>query len=193
MITALFVSRVRVKLLEIFLLNPGRSFYVRQLVREIGEEVNSVRRELGLMKKHKMVSSEWRGNRLYYTFRPDYSFYPELLRMFNKIGGLGGAILRNRAKLGKIKYAMLTSKFIRGRRPQPKEVVLLIVGEIVLPQLASLIKTEEARKGFEINYTVMSEEEFSFRKQHRDPFLLGILSQGRLMLVGDEDEMLEGL
>ena len=179
--------------MEVFLINPKKSFYVRELVRKTGEEINSVRRELSLMKKNKMVSSEWRGNRLYYSFRSDYLFYPELLRMFNKIGGLGGAIIKNRAKLGKIKYAMLTGRFIKGIRPGPKEVVLLVVGKIVLPQLASLVKAEEARKGFEINYTVMGEEEFDFRKHRRDPFLLEILSKSRLMLIGDEDEMLKDL
>ena len=189
-LNALFVSKVRIKLLKVFLANPGKSFYVRELVRATKEEINAVRRELSRMQKNGIVSSEWRGNRRYYNFREDYLFYPELSRMISKTSGLGGALIKNRAKLGKIKYAMLTGDFVKGKRPGAKEVVLLIVGKVVLPQLTSLVKTEEARRGFEINYTVMGEEEFEFRKRRRDPFVLEILSKSRAMLVGDEDEML---
>lgn len=191
MLNALFVSKVRIKLLKVFLANPGKSFYVRELVRATNEEINAVRRELARMQKNGLVASEWRGNRRYYKFREDYLFYPELSRMISKTSGLGGAMIKNKAKLGKIKYAMLTGDFIKGKRPGPKEVVLLVVGKVVLPQLTSLVKAEEAKRDFEINYTVMSEEEFDFRKHRRDPFLLEILSKSRAMLIGDEDEMLK--
>lgn len=191
MLSALFVSKVRVKLLQVFLAGLGKSFYVRELVRATKEEINAVRRELARMQKNGLVSSEWRGNRRYYKFREDYLFYPELLRMVVKTSGLGGTIIKNKTKLGKIKYAMLTGDFIKGKRPGPKEVVLLVVGKIVLPQLTSFIQAEEAKRGFEINYTVMSEEEFRFRKRRRDPFLGEILSKSRVMLIGDEDEMLK--
>lgn len=190
MLNALFISKVRIKLLKVFLANPGKSFYVRELVRATKEEINAVRRELARMQKNGIASSEWRGNRRYYKFREDYIFYPELSRMISKISGLGGAIIKNKAKLGKIKYAMLTGSFIKGKRPGPKEVVLLIVGKLVLPQLTSLVKNEEAKKNFEINYTIMSEEEFGFRKRRRDPFILEILSRSRVMLIGNEDEMI---
>jgi len=53
----LFISKVRVKLLQIFFDDPNELYYVRQLVRKAGEEINAVRRELnhleqpGLLKK----------------------------------------------------------------------------------------------------------------------------------------------
>jgi len=53
-----------------------------------------------------------------------------------------------------------------------------------------LIREEEKRLGREINYTVMTEEEFSFRKKKRDPFILSVLQGSRVMLYGDEESML---
>ena len=35
----------------------------------------------------------------------------------------------------------------------------------------------------------MTEEEFSFRKQRRDPFVLSVLAGSRLMVIGDEEEL----
>jgi len=69
------------------------------------------------------------------------------------------------------------------------EVDLLVVGDIVLPELATLIRVEESKRNYEINYTVMSKDEFDFRKKRRDPFLLSILAKSRIMVIGDEEGM----
>ena len=192
MLKDLFISKTRVKLLETFLANPGKIFYVRQLVRLIGEQINAVRAELARMERIGLVNSEIRANRKYYGLRRDYLFYDELLRLISKSTGLGGSIIKEKVKLGKVKYAAILGGFLKGKEPGPSEVDLLIVGNIVLPQLSQLVRASESRLGREINYTVMTEEEFSFRKNRRDPFVLDILGQTRLMLLGDEEEMIGG-
>lgn len=189
MLEALIISKVRVKILTLFLLNPSKIFYVREIVRKIKEEINAVRRELSHMEKAKMIKKEKRANRLYYSFRRDYPFYFELLEIVNKAYGLGGEILRQRAKLGKVKFVMLSGKFVRDKERGPEDVDLLVVGNVVLPQLSQIIRAEEVRRDREINYTVMSEEEFKFRKKRRDPFVLRILAGSRVMIIGDEEEL----
>ena len=69
------VSKVRVKLLEVFLVDPEQMFYIRELTRKIGEEINAVRRELIHMQSVGMVKDEKRGNRIYYTFNKNYLQY----------------------------------------------------------------------------------------------------------------------
>ena len=98
--------------------------------------------------------------------------------------------MKNRAKLGKIKYAMFSSKFVRRIKKNPDDVDFMVIGTVVLPELAALVRTEEQRLGTEINYTAMTEDEFKFRKTRNDPFIAGILAGGRVMLVGDEETML---
>lgn len=188
-LTDFMVSRVRSKLLKVFLSDPQEMFYVRQLTRMVGEEINAVRRELERMQKKGLVKSEPRGNRLYYFLRKNYPFYQELLQLVAKTTGLGGAMRKNRNKLGKIKYVMLSGKFVRRKERKQNTVDLLVVGNVVLPQLAALVREEEARRQQEINYTVMNLDEFEFRRRRRDPFLAGILAGSRVMILGDEDEM----
>lgn len=185
----LFVSRVRVKLVQIFLSQPKEIFYVRQLVRKTGEEINAVRRELARMETKGMASRETRGNRVYYGFKKGYLFYDELLRLTTKTTGLGGEIIKSRNKIGKIKFAMIAGKFVRKKKHEQQDVDLLVIGEIVLPQLAAVVRGYESKLGREINYTVMTQEEFSFRKKRRDPFITSILLGSRIMLIGDEEEM----
>ncbi len=186
----LFVSKTRVELLKVFLSNPSEIFYVRQLTRLTAQEINAVRRELARLEKRKLVKKEQRANRLYYQLRRDYLFYDELLSMVAKMTGLGKAIIENRKKLGRIKFAMLSGRFVRRLKRRKNEVDLLVVGEVVLAQLAALIKEAEAKRKEEINYTVMTEEEFSFRKRRHDPFVRDVLMGSRIMLIGNEEEML---
>ena len=191
MLEDIIISKTRIKLLELFLTNPGKIYHVRELVRRVDEEINSVRRELAHLEKRGLFTKEPRGNRLYYAMRKDYPLYHELMAIFAKTRGFGLGIIKNKAKLGKLKYVALSGLFARYLpKGDPEKVDILVIGEVVLPELALLIRSEESRRGEEINYTVMTEEEFSFRKKRRDPFIVSILSGSRVMIVGDEEELL---
>lgn len=191
MLNDLLISKVRVKILELFLGNPEASYHVRDIVRRVSEEINAVRRELARLEKVGLLNSEWRANRRFYSVKKDFIFYPELLSIINKSVGLGGALIKNKAKLGKVKYAMLSGSFVRGKPYNQNEVDLFIIGTIVLPELGSLVREEEARRDREINFTPMTEEEFNFRKNRRDPFVISVLAKPRVMLLGDEEEMVK--
>lgn len=187
----IIISRVRRKLLELFLTNPGVIFHVRDIVRKIDEEINAVRRELAHMEKAGMVAKEQRANRLFYAFRKDYPLYFELTGIIGKTTGFGWEILKHKGKLGKIKFAMLSGRYVRGLpKKTQSDVDLLMVGNVVVPELTQLVKAEEAKKQKELNYSVMTEEEFEFRKRRRDPFVLSMLAGSRVMLIGDEEELI---
>ncbi len=190
MFADLITSKSRVKLLDVFLTNPTEMYHVRELVRRTNDEINAVRRELAFLEKNGILSREPRANRVYYSLSKTYPFYNDLLALGAKTLGLGGDILRNKSKLGKIKYAMFSGRFVKRTRHGSEDVDLLVVGTIVLPELALLVRNEEKRRNTEVNYTAMSEEEFDFRKKKSDPFIENILSGSRVMLLGDEESML---
>ena len=194
MLEELFVSRVRVKILQLFLSSAQDSlFHVREIVRRVSEEINAVRRELARMEKYGMASSEWRANRRLYRFRRDYIYYKELLSLVAKTTGLGGNLIKNKQKLGKIKFAFISTKFLKGHSVATDDVNVLVVGNIVLPELQAIISDGQAKQEAEINYSFMDEAEFKFRVKRRDPFILRVLVQPKVMLIGDEDELLEGV
>lgn len=191
MLSDLIVSRVRVKILQLFFLSPGKIFHVREIVRRAGEEINAVRRELAHLEKAGMMAKERRANRLFYSLRRDYPLYFDLMELLVKTAGLGGDIIKNKVKLGKIKYAMISGRFARGITRVGNDIDLLIVGKVVLPELSHIIRQEEIKREGELNYTVMTEEEFEFRKKRRDPFVLDILRGARVMVIGDEEELVK--
>ncbi len=190
MLTDLLISKTRVKLLEIFLSDVTQMYHVRDLVRRAGEEINAVRRELAHLEKGGIVKKEPRGNRLYYWFRKDYPLYQDLLSMIAKTTGLGSAILKNKSKLGHLNLVMFSGNFVRHQpRVKTDDVDVLVVGGIDLGELSNIIHAEEEKRGLPINYTPMTLEELKFRRTRRDPFLLSILIGSRVMIVGDEEDL----
>jgi DNA-binding transcriptional ArsR family regulator len=186
----IITSKVRIKILELFFSNLKEAYHVRGIVREIDEEINAVRRELTKLEKDGVLRKEPRGNRIYYSIRPEYSLYGDLTSMVAKTTGLGKIIIENKNKIGRVSFIMFSGKFVRHKEHKREDDVdVLVVGEIVLPELASIIRNEETLRGKEINYTAMSRDEFDFRKKRRDPFLLGILSGSRVMIIGDEEDL----
>lgn len=186
----IITSKVRIKILKLFFGNPNEMYHVRGIVREIDEEINAVRRELSRLETSGVIKKENRGNRIYYWPRTDYPLYGDLISMVSKDTTLGSALIANRSKLGKVSLVMFSGKFSRSKpRKKDEEVDMLVVGDIVLPELATLIRAEESRRNQEVNYTVMSREEFDFRKKRRDPFILSILTGSRVMIIGDEEDL----
>ncbi len=186
----LIISKVRVKLLKHFLTQSKEMFYVRQLTRLTKEEINAVRRELDHLQKAGLLKSEKRGNRLYYSVRNTYSLYPELTNLVIKSTGFGRLIIKNRSKLGFVKFAFVSQKFSRGLERGPEDVDLMIVGKVIMPQVSLVVKQIEKLMNTEVNYSCMTEEEFTYRKSHQDPFMMKVLLQPRVTLIGDEIQLL---
>lgn len=186
----IITSKVRVKILDLFFSNITEMYHVRGIVREVGEEINAVRRELERFEKQGILKKEPRGNRVYYFVRTDYTGFGDLLSIVAKSTGLGKALCDAKSKIGKVGYIMFSGRFARMKpRKNEDSVDMLVVGEIVLPELAMIIRNFESKLAREINYTVMTREELEYRKKRRDPFLQGIFLSSRVMIIGDEEEL----
>ncbi|MFZ5424726.1 MAG: hypothetical protein ACOZAO_02895 [Patescibacteria group bacterium] len=188
MLKDLFVSEVRVKVLKVMLANPSQSYHVRGLVRAVGTEINAVRRELSRLHKLGLLRKRPSGNRLYYSVNTSSIYFPELLSLIAKEEGLGAAIIKALKELGDLKFAVLSRSFSMGHQSNMLDVDLFVVGNPNMDVLEKLVKEDEADTKREINYSVMGEEEFMFRKRKNDQFVNKILMQSRTMLVGDEEE-----
>lgn len=191
MLNKILVSEVRVKILKLLLLNPKRSFHVRAIVRDVGAEINAVRRELDNLFEVNLVTRRQSSNRIYFQINTEHPFYTELLSLVAKEDGIGAAIMKKAKQIGDISYAMLSLEFLRGRKSSALDVDLFIVGSVNLDILNFIIKEEEEKMGREINYSVMSMEEFLNRKRTNDQFMYRILTQSRTMLIGDDEKFCE--
>jgi predicted transcriptional regulator len=188
MLNKLFVSEVRVNILKLLLLNPKRGFHIRAVVRQVDAEINAVRRELDNLFEIGLVTRRQSSNKIFYQVDTQHPFYQDLLSLVAKEEGIGAAIIKNEKKLGDVEYAVLSLSFLRGRKSTALDVDLFMVGDINVDLLKNIVKEEESKINREINYSIMSSEEFFNRKRTNDPFIYKILTQSRTMLIGDEEK-----
>jgi hypothetical protein len=181
----LLTSQTRQKLINILFYSPAELFYVRQLVRLTGEEINSVRRELQNLSDASIISSESRGNRLFYWSNAQHYLYYDLVIMANKHTGLGSKFQENRNKLGKLKSLLYSQNFLRHLPENKDNIDLLIIGEVSLKLTEELVKSEEAVLGRELNYMVMDRPELHLRLAKRDPVMVDFFLKYPAMVIGD--------
>jgi DNA-binding transcriptional ArsR family regulator len=184
------ISKVRIKILKLFFFDLEASYHVREVVRRVDEEINAVRRELKNMQAAGLLESKKDGNKVVYTINEKYPLYQDFISLVHKEFGLGGYFYLHLAEIGDVKYAIITRSFTKGLKIEPQNVDFMVVGKVNMQPLALAVKEAERDLGREIHYTVMTEEEFEYRKNKRDAFLLNIIAGSMVMLVGDQDSML---
>lgn len=171
-------------------MHPEVEYHIRGVVREVSEEINAVRRELLRLEEIKLLKSERKGNRMYFKLLDSFPFYKELQSIVFKTYGLGGELLRCKNELGDIKFLFLTKTFIKGIRAGKDDLDMIIVGKNVnVAALTAAVQRAERQTEREINYTVLKEGELLLRKKRRDAFIMNILQGSKIMLIGDEDEL----
>ncbi len=193
MFEQLFGSKTRVKLLSLFLNNPGRSYYVREITRKIDEQINSVRRELSNLLSIGIIKSEGANNRLYYEVNQKYRYYGELRSVFSSIPVKTKAlketkeedqITRKLRATGTVELAFLTGVFVRG---SSTNIDLFLVGDVNRARVSKVVNELEKELGRELNYTIMTPSDFRYRQSLNDRFLSNIMESKKIVLVDDGD------
>lgn len=192
MIDALFGSKTRVKLLHLFLANPEKSFYVREITRLIGEQINSVRRELSNMLRVGVIVSNNYDNKLYYAANQQYAYFTPLKMIFaderpseradhNKKNSIPW--VSDIARLSGLKIAIVAGALVRG---STSRVDILLVGRLSESRVGVAIKKIEKAEGRELNYAVMSYDDFYYRLSVRDKFVMEIMNSKHSVVVDAE-------
>jgi len=199
MIDALFGSKTRVKLLHLFLNNPGKSFYVREITRLIDEQINSVRRELSNMLGVGIIKSDTADNKLYYEVNQRYEYYvplraifgdnvsPEVFQTKSSNNSLVTSIQAKVDELSNTKLAVLAGVFVQG---STSEIDIFIAGKPAQAKLKALIGSLEKKEGREINYAVMPYDEFYYRLSIHDRFVTQLLRSKHVVLRDDKQVLM---
>lgn len=80
----LFASSARATVLRLFMLDPYRPYYQRQIEKATGLAIRAVQRELERLSGMGLVYKRAEGNRTYYQVDVDFPLFPELQGMILK-------------------------------------------------------------------------------------------------------------
>ncbi len=191
----LFGSKTRLKILRLFFNSTESPFYVRELVRLSGAQLNSVRRELGNLENIGIIKPLESGRdpkqknsarSKFYLLNPECSFFSELKDLLSKIQmAEEQEILEEiKQKAGDLKLFLLTGLFTQTEKT---ETDILFVGKIKPQILEKLMQKFEKLLGKEIRYTVMDEVEFGERREIGDRFVYSLFDAKHYTVKSDYD------
>jgi predicted nucleotidyltransferase len=185
----LFSSKIRVKLLDAFLSSPEARFYIRELARRIKEEAKNMSRELKSLEALGILRSESQGNLKYYSVNKDFFLYSELKAIILKTTGVQGLLKEELKKLKGIEAAFIYGSYASGEESERSDIDVMIIGSPDLTELNEIINESEGKLSREINYMCFDRKEFEERKKNKDPFIIDVLSDEKIILIDSEDEL----
>jgi len=193
MLEQLFGSKARVALLRLFLNNPDKFYYGRAIARDLKLHLNSVRRELENLSALGIIISrnknDWereterklKDNKKYYKLNGDFIFLEELRSLLVKSQIiLEQSLLERIEKIGSVFFVLLSGIFV-GRVDAPADI--LIVGNVDRRRGLKLIRSFEKEMGRPINYTILSKQDFLYRRGLTDKFLYDLLEHKNYIMV----------
>lgn len=185
-INRLFSSKLRTKLLDVFLSLPDARFYIRELERKIKEEAKNVSRELKNLEALGLLISEKQGNLKYYSVNENFFLYPELKAIIFKTTGAQGLLKEALERLKGIETAFIYGTYATGKESESSDVDIMVIGKPDLTELNEVISNLEEKLNREINYMCFDQEEFKERRKAGDAFVNEVLSGEKIMLKGSD-------
>lgn len=200
-LSKLFGSKERVKLMRLFAFNPNLFFSQGDVVKRTKISTGAAKRELGVLEeigfltakkltltsskdgvKKKAKAKKVSTKDKVWQINPDFYFIENIRSMFNADFLASREDLTDRFKnCGKVKLVLLSGIFVQegGGRAD-----LLVVGdELKRGVLDNIIGAIEAEIGRELTYAILDTSEYHFRLSSSDRFVRDILDYPHRCLI----------
>lgn len=169
-----FKSRVTVKILDYYFLNPAARHYVNELAKILHLDPKNVYRKLLELEKAGLLKSEFLGRERYFFLDRKSPLLKPYRQIFMKTNGLEkrfGSIL---AGFPGVKEAYIYGSFARNQMDAASDIDILAVGSHSTLELAKALNRLQGEIGREINVVNMSEREFQHKKDQSNPFIKNV-------------------
>ena len=190
MLKTILISRVRIRILETYFLNPGVKYHVRGIVRELNEEINAVRRELLNLEATGILKSKKDGNKIVYQLDPDCTVIPELKSLLIKDSKTGKKIIERVKEIEDLDAVILTDNFLTQTYPSEKDIDMLFLGNAKIKDIKLAITQLESDLDRELRATAMKREDFDFAKKKKDEVVMNLLKQNATLIYGTPTSLL---
>jgi hypothetical protein len=168
-------------LLALLLISPVRSFSAKELAKRLHTSERVLKYVLPEFVEDSILKQFYRGKEKLYIINTKHKLLPEIRASLVKNqrpyeDELFAAI----GKLGEIKAAFLSGVFT-GQPQLP--VDLLLVGKVSLKKLDTFLNQCKAMMGIDINYSIMTPDEFRIRSNTFDRFIKDIFDYPHLVVI----------
>ena len=182
-------TKNRAELLSLFFTNPEKSFYMQEVGRILNKKPGVFQRTLNNMVSEGILVSEYRANSRYFKVNKKNPIYKELKSIIFKTIGIAGSIKQVLDELNNLEGAFIYGSYAKNKENYLSDIDILIIGnpdeEILLNKLDNLVKKLQR----EINYKIYSYKDLKREILEKEPFIINILEDKKIMLIGNENEI----
>ncbi len=187
MLKTILGSKTRINILKLFVFNPKKEYYVREIERLIKTSFDLVRRELIHLETIGLLKSRVSGKQKYYTLNTEHMLFPEFKSMILKTAGVGDIIQGAIGKRNDILIAFIYGSYAKNTESSESDIDLFVIGDISSTDLQQSVSEVESQTKREINPTVYSPKEFKEKYKAKNHFVLSVIKEPKIFLKGDED------
>jgi predicted nucleotidyltransferase len=187
---ALF-GRVRQRVLGLLFGHPDRSYYANEIIGLVGAGSGGVQRELARLEAAGLVAVTRIGRQKHYRANEAASIFPELRGIILKTSGLGDVLRVALSPLeSEIRAAFVFGSTAKGADRAGSDVDLMVVSDhLTYAELFTAIETGSAQLARPVNPTIYTSSELARRIREGNPFIMKVLEQPKIWVIGGENEL----
>lgn len=170
----LFGSKAKTRLIRFFLLNSEGEYSIAEVSKKNMLVAARTRSEMNELKKIKFVVEHVKKGKKSYSLNPNFHFIAELRSLFAKATSSPQCKSLARIKhIGDVKLALVSGIFLN--YPKSKVDMMIVANNVSRSKLKNLMGSLEAEIGKEVSFMLLNSDEFKYRLDMLDRFLLDFL------------------
>lgn len=180
---ALFTSTQQ-RVLSLLFGQPGRSFYVTEIMRLAQSGRGAVQRELARLAESGLATVSMQGNQKHYQANQHSPLFTELFNIIRKTVGLVEPLKTALHPLtDRISRALIYGSVATGLDSAASDVDILIVADdLTLEEVYAALSGAETKMDRRISPTLYSTDEFKSRLETGNSFLSRIMNEPNILL-----------
>ncbi|WP_426074941.1 ArsR family transcriptional regulator [Janthinobacterium sp. DSP2-3-3] len=188
MIAQALFTPAQQKLLGLLFVRVNEGFHLNEIMRLTGLGSASAQRELRRLHESGLITSERIGNVRRFWPNKESLVYPELSALVQKTFGIVGVLSATLAPLrAQLHLAFVSGATAKGQDMPGSAIDLLLVGEEAnYGDLLTGLAPAERTLRRKINPNLYTLADYRRRLREGQPFLLQVLQQPKLFVIGDE-------
>jgi len=186
MLNLITKSKIRKKIILLFVYNPDKEYYINEVAKIIGTSSGTTQRELEKLVFSGLLQKEKKANIAYFRIDKSNPILADLKKLIGKTIGLEYILKQELEKFSNIKFSFLFGSYVNGDFKNDSDIDLYVIGEINENDLYSVVKKTEKIIKRNINYHLSSLAEF-VQNLEKSYFHKEIIKNS-LLLTGNQDE-----
>lgn len=186
MLELLTRSKIRRKLILLFIYNRKKEYFLNEIARNIGTSAGTAQRELNKLLKGDLIILAKRGNMNMYKLNDRYSLLSEVESIIRKTIGVEVELKEKLKNVPGISFALLFGSYVKGGFRSDSDIDLFVIGNMTEEKVYNAVQGVEKKIGREINFHLASKKEFAENSKSK-AFNKEIISD-HIMICGDENE-----